>query len=88
MSVPILRPPLPPPLSHDGILFTLDLGSLNAALSEETLVAIASSLQTLLPPGDFTVDAAGALLFRTTNTPAVSLWRQAGLLEGIDRSSL
>lgn len=88
MGDPILRPPLPPPLSHDGIVFTLDTSTPGSALSEQTVAAIAASLHALLPGGDFTVDASGLIITRHIGALPVSLWHQAGLLEGIERSSL
>lgn len=79
-----LRPPLPPPLSHDGIRFVLGT-TRSGEVSQETLSLIASTLSNGLPPGDFTVDASGNLIFTNNETP--SLWRSSGRLEAIDRSS-
>ncbi len=79
-----LRPPLPPPLSHEGIIFVP--GAVRSGeLSHETLSLIASALGNALPPGDFTVDASGTLRFTTTESP--SLWRSTGRVEAIERSS-
>lgn len=92
MSSIALRPPLPSPLSHDGIPFILDLeGARTERLSDQLIVAIASCLQELLPEGDLTTDADGALVQLHTNAPyrhVPTLWHQVGLLEGIERSSL
>ncbi len=78
-----LRPPLPPPLSHEGILFVP--GAVRSGeISHDTLALIASVLGNALPPGDFTVDATGTLHYTTTESP--SLWRAAGRLEAIERS--
>jgi len=78
-----LRPPLPPPLSHEGIIFVP--GAVRPGdISQETLLLIASALGNALPPGDFTVDATGTLHYTTTESP--SLWRAAGRLEAIERS--
>jgi hypothetical protein len=86
-----LRPPLPAPLSHEGIPFVLDLSSAAAEPSAETLAAIAASLTLMLPEGDLYLDAHGQLHSQgsaaTSSRPA-SLWFQAGLLSGIERSSL
>jgi hypothetical protein len=78
-----LRPPLPPPLSHDGILFVSGAAR-SGEISHDTLSLIASALGNALPPGDFTVDANGALHFTTAEPP--SLWRAAARLEAIERS--
>lgn len=92
MSIPALRPPLPPPLSHDGITFTLDTGLACASrVSHHTLVAIAAGLQAILPPGDLTVDHNGVVVplsGAVGPTSAPSLWYQSGLLAGIERGCL
>jgi hypothetical protein len=91
MTACTLRPPLPAPLTHDGIRFVLDRVSAQGTLSPQTLVAIAASLTLLLPDGDFHVDAQGQIQTRTaagSHGQPVSLWYQAGLLAGIERSSL
>jgi len=93
MSTIALRPPLPSPLSHDGVTFVLDDTTLSAAgLANHVLVAIASALQAVLPAGDLTVDVNGVIIQGSTLTPppyqALSLWYQAGLLDGVARSSL
>jgi hypothetical protein len=92
MSSIALRPPLPSPLSHVDIPFVIDLGAVGAErLSDHLVVAIASCLQALLPEGDLSTDATGALVQHRTHTPyrdVPTLWHQAGLLEGIERSSL
>jgi hypothetical protein len=78
-----LRPPLPPPLSHEGILFVP--GAVRSGeISQETLSLIASALGNALPAGDFTIDASGTLHFSTTESP--SLWRSVGRLEAVERS--
>jgi hypothetical protein len=79
-----LRPPLPPTLSHDGIRFVLGAPH-SGELSQELLSFVASTLCRGLPPGDFTVDADGNLLFSSSELP--SLWRSSGRLEAIDRST-
>jgi hypothetical protein len=86
-----LRPPLPASLSHEGIPFILDLSSATGEPSAETLAAIAASLTLMLPEGDLYVDANGQLHSRASagaSRSPVSLWYQAGLLSGIERSSL
>lgn len=92
MSTPALRPPLPAPLSHDGIAFALDTGAAGSGrLSDQILVAIASSLQAILPAGDLTVDQNGAVVSlesAASSTWSASLWYQSGLLAGIERSRL
>jgi hypothetical protein len=78
-----LRPPLPPPLSHEGIQFVA--GTVRAGeLSHDTLSLIASAFGNALPPGDFTVDGSGTLHFTTAESP--SLWRSAGRVEATERS--
>jgi hypothetical protein len=92
MSESKLRPPLPPPLTHDGIRFILGHSSSSGSeLSPEILAAIGAALELVLPAGDLTVDSSGAIVqaqnhFNSQGIP--SLWRQAGLLAGIDRSPL
>lgn len=82
MSRVELRPPLPTPLSHEGIRFVMP--ALAAAkLSEPEVAAIASALTALLPPGDFAVSPSGELVFSSSLTE--SFWHRAGLLEGIER---
>ncbi len=92
MSSPQLRPPLPTPLSHDGIAFTLDTGVEGGGrLPDRMLVAIASSLQTILPEGDLTVDSSGTVVAVGNSArfeAPPSLWYQSGLLAAIERSRL
>jgi hypothetical protein len=86
-----LRPPLPEPLTHEGIPFVLDVSNRGGEPSAETLAAIAASLTVMLPEGDLYVDAQGQLHSRTAAgaiRTSVSLWYQSGLLSGIERSSL
>lgn len=91
MSIPSLRTPLPPPLSHEGIRFVFDRASASDSLTPETIAAVATALNAVLPAGDLSVDARGNLrvLGATGGAePRPSLWFQAGLLAGIERSSL
>jgi hypothetical protein len=87
-----LRVPLPPPLTHDGIRFILaPTASSNSELHAEIVAAIGAALEMTLPTGDLTVDSSGAIVqiqsrFNSQDIP--SLWRQAALLAGIDRSPL
>ena len=86
-----LRPPLPAPLSHEQVPFVLDLSNGMGVLSPQTVAAIAAALTALLPAGDLLVDQHGHLLSPHAEAPtgaASSLWYQAGLLAGIERSSL
>jgi hypothetical protein len=84
------RPPLPSPLSHEGITFVLDRSLAGELPSSEVIAAIAVALHEMLPTGDIVVDADGVVHIQ--GVPAqqhpVSLWYQAGLLAGIERSSL
>jgi hypothetical protein len=90
MSESKLRPPLPPPLTHDGIRFILaSPRSSTSDLSPEIVAAIGAALELILPKGDLAVDSSGTIVqiqsrFNAGEIP--SLWRQAGLLTGIDRS--
>lgn len=79
-----LRPPLPPPLSHEGIRFVMGT-SQSGDLAQETLALIAATLHRALPQGDFTVDGSGNLTFTSNESP--SLWRAAGRLDAIERST-
>jgi hypothetical protein len=92
MSESKLLPPLPPPLTHDGIRFILGQSSSSRSeLSPEILAAIGAALELVLPIGDLTVDSSGAIIqsqSRLNSQQTHSLWRQAGLLAGIDRSPL
>jgi hypothetical protein len=89
MSAPLLRPPLPPPLSHAGITFVFDAPNTAATLAPETVAAIATALSAILPAGDLVLDPLGnlsAVGTHATSSAAASLWYQAGLLVGIERS--
>lgn len=78
-----LRPPLPPPLSHDGIPFVT--GDNCAGISDETLTDIACALTAALPPGDFEVSPSGLLVY--AEPEGSSQWRVAGRIESIQRGS-
>ncbi len=79
-----LRPPLPPPLSHNGITFVP--GDLNSGgVSQEALSDIACALSAALPPGDFEVSPAGLLMF--ADHDGSSQWRVAGRIESIQRGT-
>ena len=83
-----LRPPLPRPLSHDGIVFFLDQSACKLPLPDQVISAIAAALQEMLPGGDLRVDGSGELVpaeASGANRSAYSLWYHAGLLAGIDR---
>lgn len=89
MSAPILRPPLPPPLTHEGIRFVLDQSVASEPLPNEILIAIATSLQSLLPVGDLRSNERGELCaVQGASEPVPSLWYQSGLLIGVDRNPL
>ena len=73
-----LRPPLPPPLSHNGILFLSPLEQLNNSSAKEKLpdqvvAAIAAALVSQLPP----------LPNRGGNTSV--RWLSTGIYEGVSR---
>ena len=78
-----LRPPLPPPLTHDGITFIP--GGATGEISPNVLHSIAAALSAALPQGDFDVSTSGNLIF--SHGEPSSQWRSAGRLEGIDRST-
>lgn len=78
-----IRPPLPPPLSHEGVSFVL--GKESPRLSDGVVSAIALALSHVLPPGDFMATPQGGLAL--VHTDALSPWTMAGRLESIDRSS-
>lgn len=61
-----------------------------SSISAEVVAAIAFALDQTLPLGDLFVAADGTLHTRNTSpqSPTSSLWYQAGLLAGVDRSSL
>jgi hypothetical protein len=79
-----LRSPLPPPLSHEGIRFLRGTNR-SGEVSQEVLSLIAATLHKALPQGDFSVDSSGNLTF--SYHEASSLWRSAGRLEAIERST-
>ena len=80
-----LRPPLPPPLSHDNIPFIPPLKRGTTASAAE-VTAIAAALSALLPPGDFVVRPDGKALFSPVPTP--STWTSTARLEGLQRELL
>lgn len=86
----LLRPPLPPPLSHEDITFISPEAKEAATLRPETIAAIASALHALLPPGDCTTLSNGQLVFSSGSSVShnQSVWHIAGLLEAIERSAL
>jgi len=81
-----LRPPLPPPLSHEGIFFV----SGSNRLSDSIVAAIAATLHTLLPPGNCRAKSDGSIErpMDGSQRRLGSLWRHTALQEGIERSSL
>jgi hypothetical protein len=90
-----LYPPLPPPLSHTGIVFIFDKSGVSSKQgepdSDEILALIAVGLTDLLPEGDLAVNHNGELVPLGPNGPSntssssPTLWYQAGLLAGIER---
>ena len=76
-----LRPPLPPPLSHEGIEFVAGSPT-GSRLSHRDIVALAYAVNELLPPGDL-VSLGGSLtaVERCEATP----WTLAARLEAIDK---
>ena len=83
MSAVELRPPLPPPLSHDGIIFVMPKAT-GRGLGPEVLSAIAAAISAALPPGDFAVSPDGRLVYQASG--AESLWYRSGLLEAMERA--
>jgi hypothetical protein len=79
-----LRPPLPAPLSHDGITFVVGDSNVSG-VSEEALMEIASALTAALPAGDFEVSPGGRLVY--AEPEGSSQWRVAGRIESIQRGS-
>jgi len=77
-----LRPPLPPPLSHDGITFVEPSKAHADALSSGVVAAIATGLSLVLPQGDFVVTSDGRLVSPTAEPSA---WLVDARLTGIDR---
>jgi hypothetical protein len=78
-----LRPPLPPPLSHEGIAFVAAPSQTSGELSAAEIAAIASALSSALPPGDFHLTEGGTLLY--SNSGQLSPWGLAGRLESLRR---
>lgn len=98
MSSSPLRPPLPPPRTHEGITF-LSPGAHPPAvvvpsaqrLPDATVAAIAAALTELLGAGDFTVDTNGVLIFSeclATTQAELSAWSATARLEAIERATL
>jgi hypothetical protein len=73
-----LRPPLPPPLSHEGISFALGRGDSGRVPDEVTLL-IANAISAALPQGDFVVTKKGTLLFSASES--LTSWQTAARLE-------
>jgi hypothetical protein len=82
---PKLRPPLPPPASHKDAEFISVQPPAAAALSDEVVAAIATTVSMLLPAGDLARAPTGHL--RCT-MQAESAWTLAARLEGVARGSL
>ena len=80
-----LRPPLPPPLSHEGIVFITGTQPAreNQALAPDTVAAIGAALLALLPPGDITAIGDGRAA--GTHQRIRSSWECNSLQEGIGR---
>lgn len=79
-----LRPPLPPPLSHDKITFVMG-GTNPSEIPENVLAEIAQALSASLPFGDFEVSPSGLLVYAESESP--SLWRTTGRAESVRRGS-
>jgi hypothetical protein len=84
MSTIELRPPLPPPLSHEGITFVKSPPRHATALSPNTVVAIAMALNQLLPSGDFVATGDGRLELQGAG--ASSAWSVAARLDAVERN--
>jgi hypothetical protein len=82
MSTLELRPPLPPPLSHDGITFVKGISDDSRPLSAETVSAIAAAINVLLPQGDFVATSDGRLQLLE---PQASPWLTTARIEAIER---
>ncbi len=80
MSSVELRPPLPEQLPHRDVLFVLP--DLATTLSPAILSAIASAIAQSLPPGDFTAQDNGTIIFRTP----LSAWSKAAREEALERA--
>lgn len=78
-----LRPPLPPPLTHEGISFVVDTSRNSGELSSEEISAVASALSSALPPGDFHLTEDGALLYASSGQ--LSPWGLTGRIESLRR---
>jgi hypothetical protein len=89
-----LRPPLPPPLTHDNIRFVIhDSSASNKPIDAEIVAVIGAALQSVLPSGDLAVASDGSIIQAFNSQEEIqnssrnaSLWYQAGLIAGIDRS--
>jgi len=78
-----IRPPLPPPLTHQGITFVLDSSRNGGEISQARLAEIAYALSTALPPGEFSVTEGGSLLYAESGQ--LSPWGIAGRFEALRR---
>jgi len=74
-----LRPPLPPPLSHEGISFAPGRSD-SGRVSDEVASLIANAISAALPQGDFVVTKKGMLRFSTSES--LTSWQTAARLEG------
>lgn len=79
-----LRPPLPPPLTHDQISFVIATGE-GSGISDEVVTEIARAISASLPAGDFEVTPSGHLAYAQAESP--SMWRSVGRIESVQRSS-
>lgn len=77
-----LRPPLPPPLSHEGITFVAG-GAPGSEIPDTVLAEIARALGAALPAGDFEVSPSGLLIYAESESP--SQWRATGRVESVER---
>jgi hypothetical protein len=77
-----LRPPLPPPLRHEGITFVQPSKEHTDTLTSEIVAAIAVGLSSVVPPGDFVITSDGRLV-APTGSP--SAWLIEARLTGVDR---
>ena len=78
-----LRPPLPPPLSHDEIPFVSAAAKDPSTISNATIAAIAAAINELLPQGDLIASADGTL--RISETQGHSAWLTAARFESVER---
>jgi hypothetical protein len=83
-----LRPPLPPPLSHEEIFFVAapPAAEVPALLSPDVVAAIGAALTALLPPGDITVGSNGYASGIARRVP--STWETKALHESIEQRLL